>query len=252
MGGGAGGANVIWASQTSSPVHVISPRSDNAGGSHATNRQNIAPIGERYYYWDIPYAYFHGIADDDNFAIFITGQEGLNDQDDPLWYSFMGFFLGTPQPNTNGGVDPYCCYSLSDEQLPFNYNSQYGNTSGSVNNQGGVKVPGGTVDGVYIYYATPAIDYYRQPNQFSPSGAVRDESEHTIYTYSDWIGYGHEPGSDGFLRSTAGVQCESMDATAERAAFGSNSTNNTKFTVPWPASIGEAPGGTRSTTGVLF
>lgn len=255
MGTAGGGSNLIWWSATSSPVHVICPRSNNPGGSYNTNKQNFAAIGERYYYFDEPYGYFHGIADDDNWVVFLSGQEALNDQDDPLWYAAFGFGLYDFQPNV-AGSNAYACYAFNDEQLPQQMNSAYGDTGGTSQNQGGILPPGGSVRGMYLREYSPGIGASYQPNPYSSTGAIYDEYGSAVYVtelgVAGWLGWRQEPGEYPFFRQVYNVQCEALDATAQRAAFGSNVYASTKVTVPWPTAVGEAPGATRTDAGVAF
>ena len=255
MGTAGGSANAVWWSATSSPIHVINPRSCNPGGSHNTNKQNLAPIGNRYYWFEVPYGFFHGISDDDNWAMFLSGQEGLQDQDDPLWYSMVAFGLYDLQPNV-AASGAYACYACNDEQLPQGMNSVYGTTSGTSDNPGGILVPGDSVRGLYLSAYSPGLGSAYQPNTHSSTGAIYDEYGSAVYVaetgVAGWLGWRQEPGEDPFFRQVYNVQCEALDVVSERAAFGANSYSSAKVTVPWPVSIGEAPGATRTDAGVAF
>lgn len=242
-------------------LHVLMPRSCNPGGSYNTNKNNLASVGHRYYYWDVTYGYFHGIADDDNIAIFITGEYGLHDTDDPKDFSGVMFGTGTVQPNA--GSDPYCCYAMKSDALPIGMGGEYGDAGGTSTAQGGIKLPLAAGSGTKISAArfttyAPIGGEYLSPNRYSSTGAIFEESGLLIYANNaadegGWIGYGKEPGGDDFFRVVYAAPNEGYDVTNERAAIGRNSTNTYKTTVPWPiAAVGEAPGATRSLDGIAF
>jgi len=241
----------VWTDGGVSTVHVVTPRSNNPGGSHDTNKNNMSPLGERYYYFDLTYGYFHGIADEDNFVTVCTPKAGIYDFDDPLIYSMSVFGMGTLQPNC--GSDPYFCYAWSDNAMPFGRGSTYGDTGGTAGNQGGVKLPRSTISTCYSSVYNPGLDNSRAPNPYSTTANIYDENGSTIYSPDAWLGWGHEPGGADFWRTIYKVPNESIDAVAQRAAFGTPTTLQDKTTLPWPTSIGEAPGATRTTNGgVLF
>lgn len=247
----------VWTAGAST-VHVF-PRSNNPGGSHNTNKNNVyclsGGVSPWYYYMDIAYGYFHAFADDDTIAILHTGYEGIRDADDPKVFSAMVFGLGTTQPNIT--TDPYFCYCWWDEQLPYSENGAYGDTGGGGMNNGGIiRPPGAAPYRVGTYYGEiflNGLDSSRQPNPYSLGGGTDyDEAGLNLLCEDAWLGYSHEPGGDDFWRLVFGVPNEGYDPVAKRAAFGNLDTLSMRVSVPWPDSIGEAPGATRTLDGVFF
>lgn len=236
-----------WTDGGVSTVHVVMPRSNNSGGSHATNRENLADIGD--FFSASVDMYFHGFADDDNFCFFHTSQNSYTTE--PRNFGMVAFGLGDLQSNC--GSDPYCCYAFRDYQLPFQRGTTYGPSAGNdTNYDGGVKRPRSTVSGLQIITWCPSFNTDRTPNPYSSSGVKHDEAGGILYASNAWIGYTHEPGGDDFWRFVYELTNESIDVTNKRAAFGTVSLNETKMTVPWPDTIGEAPGATRTLDGVKF
>jgi len=242
----------VWDAGAST-LHFLCPRACNPGGSYNTNKEclsNFADGNGNWYAFDIVDAYFHGVADDDNLLLFYTSQNGVQSTDEPKDYAC--FYLGTGELFPNCGSDPYFSYSWLNTVPGFNRGSTYGDTAGTQDNQGGVKQPRGQVIGLQASTFQTGLDQNRSPNPYSPGGVVFDEKAVQIYVSDGVLGYGHEPSGDDFWRFIYGVPNESLDATNERAAFGANSTLSEKITIPWPSTIGEAPGATRTYAGVTF
>jgi hypothetical protein len=236
-----------------STLHVVLPRSCNPGGAYDSGKNQLANLGGTgaWYEWTILDCYFHGVADDDNFVLFVTRESAATSE--PLDYAACVFGLGDLQPNAEGpGADPYCCYAWIDSSLSFSRGSVYGDTTGASGDQGGLKTPRGQIAELQASVFTAGLDQYRAPNRYSTGALIYDELAVSLYNANGWIGYGHEPGGSDFWRLIYGVPNESLDATNERAAFCSTATLSEKITVPWPGTIGEAPGATRTYAGVTF
>jgi hypothetical protein len=243
----------IWDAGAST-VHVF-PRTNNPGGSYDTNKNLLAalPGNGDYAVMNILDGYFQGFADDDNWIFFLTSDIAMQDGE-PKNYQVVGFGLGDLQPNAEGeGSDPYNCYMFMRYHTAFPRGSLFGDSSGSDQDQGGVKGPNTQVIGVYFDKFAAGLTEASSPNPWSAGAVVYDEFAVQLYDNSTaWLGYAHEPGGTDFWRFIYGVPNEALDATNERAAFGPNSTLSEKITVPWPSSIGEAPGATRTEAGVTF
>lgn len=236
---------VIWTAGGST-VHVL-PRSNNPGGDHNTNKQNMSEMG-MFYNFSILEGYFHGFADDDNFVCFYSSAAGLDS--DPRTFASCGFGLG--ELRANAGADPYFCYNWIDKEPGFNRGTTYGDTAGSSDYQGGVKKPRSGVSGLQASDIMGGLDQDRSPNRYSVGGLVYDEVPVQIYEANGTLGYGHEPGGTDFWRFIYGVPNEALDAANKRVALGDTGLLSEKITVPWPDSIGEAPGATRTNDGVKF
>jgi len=249
--GGDTPGNPPWTDGGVSTLHLILPRCCNPGGAYGGSMDNMAELGRIYFGdLDITEGYFHGFADDDNIAVFFTSSDGWNVSDDPRDFAAFYFGLGELQPNC--GADPYFCYSWVDVALGFSRGSTYGDTAGSADNQGGLKPPGTTVGGLIVSTPFYGLDQNRSPNPYSVGGLVSEEQGTQIISWDAWLGYGHEPGGSDFWRIIYGVPNEALDATNKRIALGNTSLLNEKITMPWPDTIGEAPGATRTNDGVKF
>lgn len=235
-----------------STCHVVIPRSCNSGGSHATNRDNMAALCDPDFYdFEINHAYFHGIADADNVAFLYTSSYGLETSDDPRDMGMFFFGLGELQPNC--GSDPYFCWAFTDAQLGLSRGATYGDNAGSqLDYNGGAKQPRSSVSQLQFSLWHAGMDQNRSPNPYSSTGLIREEQGFQLYNYYSWLGYGHEPSGNDFIRFVYGVPHESYDPVNKRAAFGNLSLLSEKCTLPWPDSIGEVPGATRTDDGVYF
>jgi hypothetical protein len=234
-----------------STLHVFS-RPNAPGGSYSSGKNFVSSLCRinNMYTMTITEGFFHGVADDDNWIFFYTGFDGMTTTE-PKWYGAVCFGLGDLQPNC--GSDPYNCYLWIDPAMPFSRNSDFGDPSGTSSNQGGAKCPRSQVHPVrFDAFADSALSQDRQPNNYSPASAVYDELALFTYTDTSWYGYAHEPGGSDFWRVLYGVPNESLDATNERAALGTQATLQDKLTIPWPSTVGEAPGATRTPAGVAF
>jgi hypothetical protein len=238
-----------------STVHCF-PMANNPGGDDNTPKNNM--MGDDYTNSNTD-IWFHGVADDDNVVFFLTQQRTA------AWdASKLGCYaFGTGTVRSNATADPYCCWAFAERNCPFVRGTTYGSSAGTdLDEEGGVKVPGGTVHGLRLSYWGLAAQTGATPDPFTASGNF-GEFGSTLYstgyvgatpTIHGWVGFGHTPTEDDFLRfMLADVLSESYDATNKRAALGNgSSTTDEKFTVPWPDSIGEAPGATRTLDGVTF
>jgi len=253
VGGDRPADPLVWDAGAST-LHMILPRSCAPGGVASTNRDNMAQIVNNMAF-DILEGYFHGFADDDNFIVFFSGYQAVQEDDDPREYSALCFGLGELQPNC--GVDPYFCYSWVEggdvNGMPFARGQTHGDSAGTNRERnGGMKSPRGDVHtAIYSVFHT-GLDETRSPNEYSSNGLIREEQATYCYTAAAWLGYGHEPSGTDFWRIIYGVPNEALDATNKRAAFGIVSLLTEKVTVAWPDSIGEAPGATRTPAGVAF
>ena len=238
-----------------STVHVF-PRCNNPGGNYATNKNLlITTTGASLncYNANIVNGYFHGFADDDNWIFFMTDYHGWYDYTEPLHYQPFCFGMGDLQANCKGpGDDPYFSYFFMNFEMPFGRGAVLGDTTGAAGDQGGVKAPRGGIIGFQASVFTAGLDQVRSPNPYSNGGLIYDEKAIEVYSEDAWLGYGHEPSGTDFWRIAYGMPNESLDTVNERAAFGHNTTLSEKITVPWPSTIGEAPGATRTYDGVAF
>jgi len=239
-----------------STVHVF-PLANNPGGDDNTTKNNLMLLGDAAAV-TISNGRFHGIADDDTVALFFTQrrQAGVPEELAPLVF-------GPGTVRSNGTADPYCYWAFNERMPPFVRGSTYGTAAGTDNDrEGGVKVPGGTVHGMRMSYWGLSAQTSVEPDPFTSSGKYLEFGTSLYSTaiagstplYSGWVGFGHVPGEDDFLRFVFNdVGSEGYDATNKRAAFGDGADSTLEvLTVPWPDSIGEAPGATRTLDGVTF
>ena len=243
----------IWTAGAST-VHVF-PRANNPGGTYNGDKQMMATFSgaTNNSAMNIVDAFFHGFADDDNWVFFITSYLGLATNSEPLKYQAICFGLGDLQPNCEGpGLDPYTSYWWMEYDMPFSRGSTYGDTAGAAANQGGLKTPRGQISDLLVSVFHTGLDQIRSPNPYSTGDLIFEEQAAYIYNSRAWLGYAHEPGGTDFWRFIYGVPNEAYDATNKRASFGSPTLLQEKITAPWPDSIGEVPGATRTYDGVAF
>lgn len=123
--GATPGTGPVW-SGGGSTVRVL-PRSNNTGGSHATDKQNCLEINDQT---TNPTRY-HMFADRDNFCIFIDTNDDNGMDEIAMWGVY------DPIPLLSGTI-PMPVFMLHDTTLPIDANFSYGSTTGTGNTDGGI------------------------------------------------------------------------------------------------------------------
>jgi hypothetical protein len=225
-----------------STLHVLE-RSCNSGGSDDLNKDNTRHAVRDKAAGTSTDHYIHCIADADNIAILSTATAGSYGSQFAVWMCGLYTMLDIVDPQT-----AYPAFAMSDNQLPLEMDTNFGATTGGGSLGGGYVTPG-SGDSLHRvgYSFTYTGDMTAQPNTYSAGDAVFDESAWQIHQDAGRIGY-----LDTFFRQAYGMVNEGWDDTNERAAFGVVTIANDKLTLPWPNTIGEAPGATRTEDGVTF
>lgn len=224
-----------------STVH-FTERSNAPGGVDATLANNArSPIGDKQSS-TLSDQYLHCIADADQFAI--IGTAGVTSYGSQFGCYLMGLY--SVVSNVDAAAD-YALFCIYDGSLPLGFDYVYGVIAGSGTLGGGVTWPDNSQDGLRI---SPALSYImsttEQPNVWSAGGAVFDESAIQLFS-TGMVGY-----IDPFFRLAYNITNEAWDATNERFAVGTVNQDQYKLTIPWPTTVGEAPGATRTPDGVTF
>lgn len=192
----------------------VFPRSNNTGGTHSTNKQNLARVNDQI---TSPTRY-HFFGNRDGFTVLVdTSDNGSYD-------SMITVGTYTPIPGLSGTI-PNPIFMIGDSSLPLNTTTTYGTTAGSVSTAGGGIIPAMSSSGVEVRGFR--FDRYEniqtttnQPNPQYQSSAY-DEFKIPLYVFetdTGLVGYidfftevynagNHDVYSDGskilFLTSTA-------------------------------------------------
>jgi hypothetical protein len=226
------GAGTLGANTKGSPVwkvpaggtqvHVL-PRSNNSGGSHATNRENTAQIFSQSF-GSSPKARAHVVADDDSFLIAVDNGDGNTYQ-----ATYVGLLT-----SRQGLALPYPFVMISDSGvLPFSMNSIYGDAAGTSGQQGGAIHRDSTIGVRQLYmerlnilvntsslqpnrlFATPEFDEF-------PLACALNETPHTGFL-----------GQVEFAREVGNIATHDTSSDKKRCVVGSNTVASVKLSIPW-------------------
>lgn len=228
----------VW---TGGPSRLFAfPRSNNTGGSHATNKENC--IGFLYNKTNdvnsIKYsgARVHYLLDEDNFlALGDIGYDG----------SYTMFYYGKydRRPDVTSSLPPHVCLASTDQNttpLPqYGASIIYGSVSGSNGSQeGGIVFPLPGAPG--IPYGVRGCSLDITPNflsdpRFHPNSGFYEAK---YDTYPLFVALNESPtfgflGRISFFNMCFGLASHATDVNRTRAVFGNNTHATIKMVVPW-------------------
>jgi len=236
----------VWESGSNTDILSVLPRSNNTGGSHNTNRENMAE-----FYNGVTTGLssrFHFMCDDDAMVSFVsTTNNGL------YACNYWGYY----QPRnelTSSNFTPMCMLiNDSDAVNQLAGNENCGTTTGNATAyEGGVVISGSVVIGrIGQYDSTWMKDVNLQPNTTLPIPA------HDIFAVPLHAYESPAFGNVGYLvgqlySETYAVTSHDINATGNRVVFGESSTvNSVKIWTTWDSGSA-APGTGTSRTGSIF
>jgi hypothetical protein len=238
-GAGSLGANTkgtpVWKVPAGgTQVHVL-PRSNNAGGSQATNRENTAAIMSQSF-GSGPKARAHVVADDDSFLITVD-----NDDDNTYQATYVGMLT-----SRQGLTLPFPLIMISDNGiLPFAMNSIYGDAAGSSGQQGGAIHRDNAIGVRQLYlerlnilvntsvlqpnrlFATPEFDEF-------PIACALNETPHHGFL-----------GQVEFVREVGNIATHDTSSDKKRCIVGTSTVPSVKLSIPWDGATTPKSGITR-------
>jgi len=202
-------------------VHVL-PRSNNLGGSHATNRENLSLLFSQYAFTGGTRARAHVIADDDSFVVAV-------DNDDDNTYGIVYAGLVTTR---QGLVLPHP-FVMIDSGVPLATNTGYGDTSGTSGFQGGtihrennIGVRQLVLERLNILVNTTV----HQPNRlFAPS----EFDEFPIACALSETPHAGFMGQVEFMREVGNIATHDSSSDKKRVVIGDNNVGTVKLSIPW-------------------
>ena len=234
MGANTKGAPVWKVPTGGTQVHVL-PRSNNAGGSQSTNRENTAVIMSQSF-GSSPKARAHIVADDDSFLVAVD-----NDDDN----TYQATFVGVLTPRL-GLALPHPFVMISDSGiLPWAVNSTYGDPAGNSGQQGGgihrdnaIGVRQLFLERLNILVNTSAL----QPNrlfatpefdEFPIACAVNETPHHGFL------------GQVEFVREVGNIATHDASSDKKRCVIGTSTVPSVKLSIPWDCATTQKSGITR-------
>lgn len=234
----------VWTTG-SSVLHVL-PRSNNTGGNHATNKQNlvgfpsVVSAGDRY----------HLLADRDSFLV--MGDIGSNAS-----YNVM-FYVGTYEPlsssqfvTASGGNVAMPMMMIGDNgNFPLVATTTYGDTAGTATANGGIVGPNTSSSEARSarmdrYGTNILANANLQPNaNFNP--AAYDEFRIPVLLFES-PAFGHV-GYIDMIAETYNIPVHSTNSDNSKASFGTGGSA-VNIIAPWS---GSAPGSTSTRAGRQF
>jgi hypothetical protein len=238
---------------------LVWPRSNNAGGVHATNRENLTTI---FFYNNAPFtspiyppylgSRLNFLCDEENLALFVDPYANKK-------YKLAYFGRYAPIPGTEStNLYPYVMFRSRIEGLdPALEYDTYGpgtiaNPALVLTNDGGIAHTSDPTLGVKSVYVC-AQDGFLASTTYQPNTTL---STPTYDEMPYWIAMNEAPyyaiaGTLDFIRAVWGVETYDTDIAMTRAVFGGDSINTQKVSVPWDPVI--APNSSWATrTGSIF
>jgi hypothetical protein len=216
-----------------SHVHVL-PRSDNAGGAHATNRENLSLLFSQYAFTANTKVRAHVVADDDSFVVFLD-----NDDDNTYGVTYAGVF------NVRQGLVLPIPFLMLSSGVPLAMNTAYGETAGSSGFQGGAihrdssigarqlvlerlnVLVNTTVNQPNRLFATPEFDEF-------PIACALSETPHAGFL-----------GQIDFMRELGNIATHDTSSDKMRVVIGDNNVGTVKVSIPWDGATTPKSGITR-------
>ena len=231
-GAGTMGTNTkgtpVWKSTAGTPTGFqgcyVSPRSNNIGGAHATNRENCSPIFSTNSAQNLP-CRFNIISDDD--MLIFTSSYG----DDASWgLEYFGFY--TPRPGLTPTV-PMFHYASSIPHATGN--NTYGTVAGNGNCAGGIFMNNLAVDGVRSSSFSRYNEFFTQfsnPNRMFTNDQWDDwRIPILLYEGTTYVGYAGD--LDSTIKETYNLNAGDTNPSKTRMVLGNNIAQSFKLTVPW-------------------
>lgn len=227
----------VWKVPGSGGVDVfVFPRSNNPGGTHATNRQNLT---ELYYQSSaVTQCRFSFMADHDSIL-------GLVDESNNGNYQFV--YMGEYTPRS--GLNPAYPFVHLSSSLPITSGAQIGVTTGIGLNQMGVIYDSGlTVNrGVKLGMVGRVDEVFTatvQPSTLTGSN-VYDEMQLTMGVNEFFQGY---MGDISFFREVYNTTNLETNTAGSKLIVGTPTVASIKIVVPWKTGLTPGSGATRDGT----
>ncbi len=227
-GGGSMGTNTkgspVWKTTAGSPSgfqgSYVFPRSNNTGGTHATNRENCSVLC--YIGNNASPVRYHMVADNDSIVLLTEPGDDANG----VIYNYFGLF--TPR---DGITHPVPMVHLQGVYPPT-AGSVMGPTTG-VNPGGGVPMAAlaNGVRGVTIGRYDEWLTIFGAPNKVYTT-EVYDEWNIPVISSETPTWYGLL-GEVSFIREAFNLSTYDLTTGKTRAAFGSDTPVSLKLTIPW-------------------
>lgn len=214
-------------------VHVL-PRSNNAGGSHPTNRENLSLFFSQFAFTGGTKVRAHAIADDDSFVLLVD-----NDDDNTYGVTYAGVFT------VRQGLTLPIPFLMMSSGIPLSAGTGYGETAGTSGFQGGavhrdsnIGVRQLVMERLNILVNTTA----NQPNRLFPTAEF---DEFPIACALSEIPHAGFLGQIDFLRELGNIATHDSSADKKRVIIGDNNVGTVKLSVPWDGATTPKSGITR-------
>jgi hypothetical protein len=227
----------VWGAPTGGTFAHVFPRSNNPGGSHATNRENCAYLFSQYQYYSPAKARAHLLADDDSLVIAL-------DVDDANAYRLT--YLG-PFTARQGLALPYplIMVSTGNNVLPFQVGQSYGPPQGNYWQEGGAVHRDNNI-GVRQIFMERLNNIVNstliQPNRIF---ATPQFDEFPVAFYIDESPFEGYLGQLDFVREVGNIATHDTSSDKLRMVVGSSTLSAVKMTIPWDGSTTPKSGITR-------
>lgn len=217
----------VWRTTAGTPTGflgtLVYPRSNNTGGSHSTNRENMSRVLLNGV--DTPVR--QSVMADDDSIVFLT-----NTGDDHTSWQFQYFGLYTPR---SGYSPTYPMVQIADPALPWTAGQNFGNTTGTA---GGGIAPSSLANGVRGFNLGRVEEWLTQ--SASPNWLFANETFDLwdvpiIVAEAPFVGLaGNAGGSPMTVREVFGFGPADSNTAKTVSAYGAAATpQEIKVVVPW-------------------
>lgn len=218
--GTVAGVGPVWKNPGAGGTgHFVFPRSNSAGGGHATNQQNCSNLINPF---NTNQQRQHFLMDDDNFI-------SLNEDSDAGAYYVQCFMMFDVRSSLSA-ILPYNMIHLADS-VPFVSNTDYGTIAGGAKSGG---IPGdgyGQVRTAVVSRIDEINNVFVQPNGYFNTDQF-DEMPITV-GMNETGGFNGLAGQISFIKECFNVNNLSQNAAKTKTVFGLTSPNSIKIITPW-------------------
>jgi len=241
----------VWEHSAGGSLQIY-PRSNNAGGNYATNRENMMELyQDSSGGWTQDHRWSCVFDDDNIFFRIRADSSGFTKQ-------VMGAGIYTPMSGTSSPLDrPFFAFDATGSGSSgdgFIEEEQYGSLAGNAGQEGGVAAPGnGNVLNATFEKSTYFLNTLKQPNpHYAPATQYdsfdfrigSDDSDGGPQGFLGWV-------NDGFFLTTIERPNESVRADLSMLVSTADDVGTAEgLETPWDGAT--TPGSTATRDGVLF
>lgn len=214
-------------------VHVL-PRSNNAGGSHSTNRENLSLLFSQFAFSAAVKARAHIVADDDSFVVFVD-----NDDDNTYGVTYAGVFT------VRQGLTLPIPFVMAGSGVPLSMNTAYGETAGNSGFQGGAIHRDSNIGVRQLIFERLNVLVNTTVNQPNRLFVAPEFDEFPLACALSETPHAGLLGQVEFMRELGNIATHDTSTDKKRVVIGDNNVGTVKLSIPWDGATTPKSGITR-------